>query len=244
MDFIESAQNPKFKTWLSLCDSRGIKKAGLALLSGRKLVEEFLRSTPGAARQLLVSHKVRDDLPASLQRFDLAGPLFRELDVLGTDAPLLVVAVPELPAWKPQPPHGLELVVPVSDPGNLGAILRSAEAFGASRVILTREASHPFLPRALRASSGAAFRLPLVQAGPLSDFTEIPGFCLDMKGESVHGFAWPLNLHLILGEEGRGIPKDWRANRLSIPMNAQSESLNVVVAASIAMFSYRVARGK
>ena len=238
MSAIESKHNEKFKSWVALLDARGIKKQGLALLSGRKLVAEFLEQNPKRACDLLVRERFTD-LPTGIRTHVLAAPLFQELDVLGTDAPLLVIEAPRLPEWKPSAPSGLELILPLSDPGNLGAILRSAEAFGVRRVVLTQEACSPYLPRALRAASGATFRIAIEATGPLSEVQSAGAYCLDMDGENLRTFKWPHDVQLILGEEGRGLPTDLRATRLTIPMSGRLESLNAMAAASIALFSYR-----
>ena len=172
----------------------------------------------------------------------LAAPLFKALDVIGTNSPLAVIAAPELARWSPAPPRGLELILALSDPNNLGACLRSAEAFGVSRVILTEECSSPYLPRALRASVGSSLRVPMVRTGRLSDLTLSDVVGLDAGGTPLDQFAWPNDLYLALGEEGRGLPANLSGPRLSIPMRGAVESLNATVAASLALYAY-AARG-
>lgn len=237
---IESKQNAKFKKWQSLLQAKGIKEESQALLSGEKLIREFIEAHPASARELLLPPKGKplSSAPAHLKNYRLSKPLFDEIDTIGTHTSVLVVDVEPLSKYSPTPPRGLELVVALSDPGNLGAVLRSAEAFGARRVILTREAASPFLPKALRASSGASFRVPLAQAGPLCEFSGSPSFALDMEGEDLSKFKWPKDLFLILGEEGRGIPDGLSFGKLSIRMQGPTESLNAVVAASIALHAF------
>ena len=237
---IESPQNAKFKTLQTLLEGRGIKKAGQALISGAKLVNEFLAQHPTLALELLLPPKaVAPALPTHIKVFQLASPLFRELDAMGTHSPLLVVGISPLPNWQSEAPRGLELIVALSDPGNLGAMLRSAEAFGVSKVILTQESCTPFLPRAIRASSGACFRLKLESTGPLAELSLQDAYVLDMQGTDLAGFQWPANVHLVLGEEGRGIPENLKLKSLKIGMAGQVESLNAMAAASIALFTYR-----
>jgi TrmH family RNA methyltransferase len=132
-------------------------------------------------------------------------------------------------------PHGIEVVLPVGDPGNLGALLRSCEAFGVGRVILTKEAAHPFLPKAVKASAGSALRLPLLRGPALAEF---PNSCiaLDANGNDIKDFIWPANGLLVVGEEGAGLgrKKSKFDFHLRIPTEGV-ESLNAVVAASIAL---------
>lgn len=232
---IGSRQNIRFKDWLSLLEGRGIKKSRRALVSGPKIVAEILDS--GLARELLLPPK--SGLPApEVKSYRMSAPLFKELDVLGTNSPLLVVETPEVAEWQPGPPSGLELVVALSDPGNLGALLRSAEAFGARRVILCEECCSPFLPKVTRGASGANLRLPLARAGSLAGLKLQSAYGLHMDGSDIREFNWPRDLFLVLGEEGRGLPHDLNLTKVSIPMGGKTESLNATVAASIALFSY------
>lgn len=237
---IESKQNAKFKKWQSLLQSKGIKAEGQAIISGGKLIAEFLKQNPEGAREQLVPPKGQPGLgPAHLKNYRLPKALFDELDVIGTHAPLLVVEIPPVQKFEGTPPNGLQLVVALSDPGNMGAVLRSAEAFGVSKVILSQESCSPFLPKAIRASGGASFRLKLEFFGPIATFSGGPAYALDMEGEDLRRFKGPKDYFLILGEEGRGIPETLKAQKLKISMNGRSESLNAVVAASIALYALK-----
>jgi TrmH family RNA methyltransferase len=237
---IESKQNAKFKKWQSLLQAKGIKAEGQAILSGEKLIKEYLEQTPDGAREQLFPPKAKPGPgPAHLKNYRLPKALFDELDVIGTHTPLLIVEAPAFPKYSGGNPRGLELVVALSDPGNMGAVLRSAEAFGTSKVILAQESCSPFLPKAIRASSGACFRLKMESAGPLAQFAGTPSFCLDMRGTELSCFKPPKDFFLILGEEGRGVPDSLNAKRLKISMTGGSESLNAVVAASIALYALK-----
>lgn len=159
---------------------------------------------------------------------------------------LLVGDLPELAvADLGKPPQGLELICALGNPDNLGALLRSAAAFGASRVILLAEAAHPFHPRALRSGANAQFELELVRGPRWQDLNLAAGplIALDAGGESVFDFDWPKDLRLVLGEEGQGLPSGLKLHRLAIPTTGAVESLNASVAASLALFSYFKAWG-
>lgn len=240
MNEITSRQNVKFKFWLALHEARGIKKHGSALISGEKLVREFLAQNPECASDLIYPPKSAEiSAPKNVKHYRLQSSLFKALDLLGTQSPLLSVRPQEIETWSGGAPRGLQLLVALSDPGNMGALLRSAEAFGVARVILTQEACSPFLPRAIRASSGAVFRLPLARAEKsLSDIDLENAYALDMAGDNLWRFQWPHNLYLVLGEEGRGIPQGKNLKTLSIPMAGHLESLNATTAASIALFCF------
>jgi TrmH family RNA methyltransferase len=241
---IESPQNPRFKRWKALLDSRGLTKQRQFLLSGRKTVPEALLRYPERFRALLFhgdEQLAGLALPPELPLYRLTPPLYRELDSIGTRAALLVGDLPELArADLAQPPQGLELICALGNPDNLGAMLRSAAAFGASRVILLAEAAHPFHPRALRAAANAQFEVELAQGPRWQDLSKAHGplLALDAGGESVFDFDWPKDLRLVLGEEGQGLPHGLKLHRLAIPTTGAVESLNASVAASLALFSY------
>ena len=266
MKRITSRDNPSYRRLVSLLSSAGIKKHGEFLLSGRKLVPEFLargsqhkRSELNlkaiitaeihveSLRQLLgaTAEKSAKSLPVII----LPKDLFAELDTHGTHFPLLLGAAPEIPAAQlSEPPHGLELILALANPLNLGAALRSAEAFSVEQVILLNECAYPFLPKTLRASSGSALRLSL-RSGPsikslsaqdLSS-TSSPTWALDKNGYDISKYKFPNDFRLLIGEEGLGIPDDFpKARRLSIPMKPDMDSLNAVAATSIALYAYRV----
>lgn len=234
---IGSASNALFKMWKSLLASKGIREEGLFLLSGEKLVREFLENPSFEISAELVP---AGGEPLTRAAFELATPLFKEIDVVGTGSNILVLKAPALEHFDLEKrPQGLELVVPVGDPLNLGAIARSALAFGASRLLLTEEAANPFLPKAIKASAGALLRLPIARIGKLRDYDAAgPSFALDLNGRDITTFEWPKNLRLLVGEEGPGLGSLAGVETLSIP-TGPVESLNAAVAASLALDSYR-----
>ncbi|HEX8203854.1 MAG TPA: 16S rRNA (guanine(527)-N(7))-methyltransferase RsmG, partial [Isosphaeraceae bacterium] len=167
---VTSEANPTFKLGRDLLTGRGIRKHGRAILAGPRPIAEVLARFPDRVDAWLTDTAGPPPPPEAgrdLAWFRLADPLFRALDTAGTHAPLLLVRVPELPAWSDAAPWpaGCTLFVPFQDPENVGAVIRSAAAFGVARVVLLREAAHPFLPKAARAAGTALFQVPLLQ-GP------------------------------------------------------------------------------
>jgi TrmH family RNA methyltransferase len=240
---IESPSNETFKTFLSLTTSKGLKKTGLFILSGEKLIREFLKSP-----NLKISYELittgQEPLTSKMSEVkltELSPDLFKQLDVVGTHYNLLVLEQPLIqPITLSAQPQGLELVLPIGDPGNLGALVRSCEAFGVAKIILTTEAAHPFLPKAVKASAGSVLRLPLFRSGSLTELSE-DCIGLDTEGISVNEFRWPKNSRLVVGEEGPGLKVLKLKTKISIPTQSV-ESLNAVVATSIALFSYQSSR--
>lgn len=243
MTRITSTSNDYFKRWKSLSTSKGLREENEFFLMGEKLITEFLRN-PGLWK---IKAEVRPeglpDLPRSrgfdAKTFELPSVLFKEIDVLGTKFNLLLIEIPLLePADLSLPPRGLEVVCPLGDPSNLGALTRSALAFGASRMILTQEACHPFHPKSVKASAGAVLKMPFRRVGPLKDYVSAgPDYALELGGENLNEFSWPQDLRLLVGEEGPGLPDLRGVKKLSIPTK-DVESLNATVAASIALAGY------
>lgn len=136
------------------------------------------------------------------------------------------------------------LLIPdqIRDPGNLGTLIRSANAAGVDAVLIPPETTDPYAPKAVRAGMGAHFRVPI----HLMDWEDIVGklaglqvYLADMDGAS----CWETDLHqpmaLIVGSEAEGASDSARAlasQRIKIPMAGQTESLNAAVAGSVLLF--------
>lgn len=234
---IASRYNSQFKELKTLLESKGARKAGKVLVSGRKIVPELL----GKAITVVAEDGAwPDDLTQPNKVLWLERSLFKDLDIFGTHYPLAVCELPQMKTWSPEEaPEGLELILSLQDPANLGAVLRSADAFKIARVILLKECAFPFHPKAIRASSGSSFRVNLLEGPSQKDFNCENLFALDMHGESLTDFTWPKDGRLLIGEEGQGVPPHIDAKKLSIPMREGLDSLNAAIAASIALFSYR-----
>jgi RNA methyltransferase, TrmH family len=139
----------------------------------------------------------------------------------------------------------------IQDPGNLGTILRSAEAFGAAGAILGEGTVSPYNSKVIRASAGSIFRLPTVRAKLAEALAEMRVLGLRMIATSSHK-GTPLQearltgpLTIFIGSEGAGLPRDLMAQMdelVAIPHLPQVESLNAGVAASIVL--YEAARQK
>lgn len=214
---------------------------------GEKLIMEFLES-PSFTIKAEILHEDLKSLTynhpslkgAKIPVYKLPKALFNEVDTVGTHFNLLILEPKEISLLSSsQKVDGLEVVSPLGDPANLGALARSALAFGASKMILTEEACNPFHPKAIKASAGALLKLPLYRVGKFTEFVASNEdlYALDMKGENVATFKWPRNIRLAIGEEGPGFSGLKGLKRLAVPTQSV-ESLNATVAASIALYSY------
>jgi TrmH family RNA methyltransferase len=133
----------------------------------------------------------------------------------------------------------------LQDPGNLGTMLRSAEAFGACGILLGHGTANPFNSKVVRASAGSVFRLPLVRANLAANLESLREAGLRLyatsshKGAYVHQVKFDGPIGIFIGSEGAGLPKELISEMdemLAIPHSPSVESLNAGVAASIVLY--------
>jgi TrmH family RNA methyltransferase len=152
----------------------------------------------------------------------------------------------------PAPPL-IVVAVDMQDPGNLGAVIRSAEAGGATGVVVTGASADPWSWKALRAAMGSTFRLPVhAEADALAACAALNGHGLSLlaavprDGVTMHTTDLRAPIAFLLGGEGSGLSATLvsRADaRISIPMKGPVESLNVAVAAALLVYEARRQRG-
>lgn len=158
---------------------------------------------------------------------------------------LAVCRTPDLTPPKTLTP-GLYLVLDgVQDPGNVGTVWRTADAFGAEGVFLLPGCAEPFSPKTVRSTMGACFRLPVWETG-LKELTvllktaELPLYATALREDTADLRAADLSrAAVVIGSEGRGVSQavlDVCALTLKIPMRDRCESLNAAVAASVALW--------
>jgi tRNA G18 (ribose-2'-O)-methylase SpoU len=237
---ITSAANASFKQFKSLQQSKGIQKEGLAIIAGKIQVAEAVANYPEFAEAWLTCNEDAPPIP-HIKWFNFTPGLFKELDVAGTNQPLLVVRAAALQKWSDEDPwpRGCTLFVAFQNPDNVGAVIRSAAAFSVARVVLLEEAAHPFHPKSSRAAGSAIFQVPLLRGPSIETLTvkKAPLIVLDAKGAKLGNF--PEAFGLIAGVEGPGLPAHLRAGETrSIPIAANVESLNAATATAIALYAW------
>lgn len=236
---IESTSNRTFKKLQSLLTTRGIQKHGQFLVSGKKAIKALLKTQKHLALFWVVSENKPER--TAIPQITLTQKLFETIDIFGTHSPLLLAKTPEIYFWKQEKPKGLILITSLQDPRNLGAALRTAGAFAVQSVVLLEGSSSPFHPQCIRASSGYMLSTPLFYGPKLSTFIKEndSAFALDLQGKSIFKTKLAPNMLLILGIEGRGLPKDHRLQQLNIPqVNTNIDSLNASSALAIFCAEY------
>lgn len=244
---IASTTNPNYQTCLDIQQGRGIRKQGLALISGRKMVDEVLNQYPELVEAWITDRDGAappENCPAEATWLRLTKPLWEELDQFGTRSPMLRVRVPKLQSIDLQLAGlpGCTLLVPFQDPENVGAVLRSAAAFQVDRVVLLQEAAHPFHPKSLRAGGPPLLGLTIMTGPSIKDLPEmqLPLIALGADGEEIQARPWPESFALLAGVEGPGLPAGLpNVVKVGIPIAENVESLNASVATAIALYDWR-----
>jgi tRNA G18 (ribose-2'-O)-methylase SpoU len=243
---IVSHQNPTFKRLKSLLKAQGVDKYQQTLIAGRKHFSEVLREFPGQCAGIVLSQKdsIPPEIPATdLTLYRLDPNLFREIDEVGTNHPILLVHTTPLEVWADdRRPQGCTLFVPFQDPNNVGALIRSAAAFGVPRAVMLAESAHPFHPKSARVAGSTLFRIELLKGPSIKQLGEtgFPLITLSPKGRDIKGFRFPRTFGLVPGVEGPGLPAEINASTsLAVPMEPGVESLNAALATGIALYLWR-----
>lgn len=250
--------SPRLKRLRELDTPAGRSREGCFLLEGVRvlaeameggLVLQWLLVAQGASREAV-------DLAARAARTGVEVCLL-DAEVLERLAPtrssqglLGVARIPGTDLQQVLRGNPVVLLEGIQDPGNTGTLLRTARAAGAGGAILVGGAD-PFNPRAVRAASGATFRLPLVRLDPqqapmLLQALDQAGFdlaCAEAHGgQDLYQASFPKRMALVLGGEVRGVSEACRraaVARWTIPLEGDCESLNVAAAAAVILFEAR-----
>jgi TrmH family RNA methyltransferase len=163
---ITSKRNPRLRELRRLHDRKHRREQGLFVAEGEDLVAEALRH--GSAPRTVYSVKgagLPFSLPAGVEHVEAGAEALSAVSSLGSGS--RVIGVFETPdMWELQPvTSSCVYLHDVSDPGNVGTVLRAAHAFGAKAVVLSERTADPFGPKAVRASMGAVFAVPVARAG-------------------------------------------------------------------------------
>ena len=249
MQTITSMQNPKAVLWRGLKNRAARQAAGLYLVEGVKMVEEALQS--GLARTLLYDMERPSVYEAMAAHADCEAYAVSPhilAAVCDTKTPQGIAALVDLPA--PPTPDALgPLIIAldgVQDPGNVGTILRTADAAGFTGALLSEECADLYSPKCLRATMGSIFRLKaLVCANLAQSLSALKDggyslLCGELNGTPFYSRgALGEKLCLVIGSEGNGVSQAVSAvctHRLTLPMRGGAESLNAAVAAGIMMY--------
>ena len=243
---ITARKNPFLQQVRKLLSSRKEREAaGLFVSDGTKLLQEAIRYWDGLDTVIL-SDGVEAEVPASVRVVRVPEEIMAYISPMETpQGALFLCRLPEKKAFVPQ--KGMLLLDGIQDPGNLGTILRTADALDIP-VALLEGCADPFSHKVVRASMGAVFRVVPVQttweeakaalkeAGIPVGVTALSDRAKDLRQTDLSGMA------VVIGSEGRGVRQevlDSADAELIIPMNPHCESLNAAVAATIVMWEMK-----
>jgi RNA methyltransferase, TrmH family len=248
MSVLSSRENPKVRRWTKLArDSRYRRAEKRALIEGPHLLAAALQhghkpvavlATEEAAANAEIGRLIRE---SGLKPVLLGRGVFNA--VVEVESPAGVAAEIAIPETNSKGAARTVFLEGVQDPSNVGAIVRSAAAFGVGRVVLDRGCADPWSPKALRAGMGGHFGLAIEVTDQLG--AELNAFkgtlaCTVPSGGMPIGEAdLRAPLAWVFGGEGRGLGEDTlrrAALRITIPMAAGTESLNVAAAAAICVY--------
>ncbi|HWB31958.1 MAG TPA: RNA methyltransferase [Acidobacteriaceae bacterium] len=248
---ITSRANPRVKQLRAAFSGNARLAEGLVAIEGENLMREAMRSGI-ALRMVFASEETSEPewLPHGIEVVHLSGEIFAS--AVDTQSPQGLAALIEPPQWNLESvlrPHAAPLFLiaaGLQDPGNLGTLVRSAEAFAASAVLTTPGTVSPWNQKALRASAGSVFRMPVVSVNA-DDLARLNSRGVQLlaavasgattKSASVVDLTRPTAV--MIGNEGSGLTDDLLAladGCVSIPTPGPVESLNAAVAGSLLLY--------
>ena len=246
MKRIDSEKNERFKNWKKLKDKKYRERFGEILVEGSVVIEEIYRE--GYVKEILIDEK-KLHLSENYQTMDvpvtvLNHALFEGLVSTETSQGAIAVCRHFLKDLKEFPTTGKFLYTDgIQDPGNLGGMIRSAEAFHFNGILLGKGTVDPGNDKCVRSSMASAFRVPIAKItdDELKKLHEkMPFYALDIRGQIMKSaLTIEDDLVLMVGNEARGLREETLElvdYKLRIPMKETIDSLNANVATSIAMF--------
>ena len=243
---ITSRKNPLLQQVKKLLSSKKAREeAGLFVADGTKLLQEAIAYFPGLDTVIL-SDGVEAQVPETVRVIRVPGDVMESISPMQSpQGALFLCRLPEKKPFMPVP--GMLLLDGIQDPGNIGTILRTADALDIP-VALLEGCADPWSHKVVRSSMGAVFRCPVIQtdwetvkkacgeAGIPIGVTALSDRAKDLRQSDLKSMA------VVIGSEGQGVRQEILTNadaELIIPMNPHCESLNAAVAATIVMWQMK-----
>lgn len=238
---LTSKNNPLIKETATLKEKKGRKEHGLFLVEGRKMAQECAKSAFEIER-VFVSETYQDWLDFPEEKIvRVSEDVMRFLSDEKT--PQGILCRVKIPQKRLELPTGNCLILDgVADPGNMGAIIRTANAAGYKEIYLTENCVDPYSPKSVRASMSGVFFTNLYFGTRTEILDKLHDFSIivaDMVGANVFTFTPPTKFALVIGNEANGISEEMfsrSTHTVKIPMEATQESLNAAVSAGILMY--------
>ena len=241
---ITSRKNPTVQQVRKLLTSRKAREAaGLFVSDGTKLLKEAAVHCPGLETAFLCDG-VEVELPENVRVVRVSKEVMEAISPMETpQGAVFLCRLPEKKSFVPE--KGMLLLDGIQDPGNVGTILRTADAFECDGVFLVNACADLFNPKTARATMGAIFRREAYSVTPEELFALLSKSGVPLYGTALREDTVPLsdaNLSkaaVAIGSEGRGLSQqmlDECAKTLKIPMSPRCESLNAAIAATVVLW--------
>lgn len=236
---ILSLQHPFVKHWKKLCIEKKYREAhGSIIIFGKKMVTETASLYP--IKRLLISENYSLNIPA-LEIYSTSPEIFKKISGMKNPEPIAAeIAIPTpIPLYDKRYLLALDRI---TDPGNLGTLVRSAWAFGIEGILLLSGCVDIFNDKALRAAKGASLHMPFqyIEESEFSLYSKkkFTIYLGDINGDDFAKISYTPPLILLLGNEGQGISEELEkiGKKITIPMKNSSNSLNVSIAGSILLY--------
>ena len=247
MQVITSKDNPNVKRIAKLTKRSQAKEEGLIYLEGTRLCEEALTSGQKAL-EVIISEDRTDwasEFTPDIEPLVLSKSVFQKISqTVNPQGVALIIKEPGIKADIPSKGDGKDIYVVLEntqDPGNLGTIIRMADAFGLTAVIVSPTTCDPYNDKVIRATMGSVWHIPIVRKtmDECFDFfskTNTETLAMHLKGEELGTGDLKLPCAYFIGNEGDGLTDETTAKctrLVKIPMKGKAESLNAAVAASV-----------
>lgn len=249
MDIISSPKNEKIKELVKLQTAKGRKKAGMYLLEGEHLVEEAIKEKAPIELIVVTSNRLEDYqnllTQTDVQVLVVSQDVFHKLSM--TETTQGIIAVVKIVKQDSLPYSGRFIVLDaVQDPGNLGTIVRTADAAGFDAVVLGTGTVDLYNDKVLRSMQGSHFHIPVFQAD-LKDYlptlkdkgVQVAVTALHRDSKDYTVLQGVTDVAIVVGNEGQGVSNDVISLAdviITIPMFGKAESLNVAIASALLMY--------
>lgn len=245
MQVITSRDNPNVKRIAKLARRENARKEGVIYLEGTRLCEEALASGMKALEVIVAEDRISwaQEFTPDTEPLVLSRNVFTKISqTVNPQGVAIVIKEPELTSEIPLTGKDVYVVLEnTQDPGNLGTIIRMADAFGLTAVIVSPNTCDPYNDKVIRATMGSVWHIPIVRKtmDECFDFfgkNNIDTLAMHLKGSELRSDELKLPCAYFIGNEGDGLTDGTTAKctkLIKIPMKGKAESLNAAVAASV-----------
>jgi TrmH family RNA methyltransferase len=249
MQFIESIQNQRVKHWKKLLTKKERESSQQFMVEGFHLVEEAMMA--GVVEDIILGDGVEPPTFRNTTRINfyrVTKEVVKEISETETTQGIFAICKIQEQTVDLKLMQSTLLLDGIQDPGNLGTIVRTADAAGIRAIVLGDGTTDLYNPKTIRATQGSLFHLPIVKANIVQLLPELKKAGVTVLGTALQNakifteVEKPAKVALIVGNEGQGVSKDLLSmtdQNVFIPIYGKAESLNVGIAAGILMYHFR-----